>query len=1331
MGKIRNIKLPNNETYDIYGKNVENIDWSDYEALPTSKTSNDVAYFIDNVPAEDMADENIGTFSGALATFDNAMPLPMPSLKVSVEAKQEGSGTPSPENVRPISGWSEVKVSDVGKNLLNIADCSYENGTVTVKDGLVKINGTFKNKNLTISSDVNIAELNDLYGKELTFSKTDVKGNMEANPIFFTASGSWNYWHMSNDTNKGTITLDRTLMDLVFYLDGTFDVEFYLQIELGSEATTYEPYNGTTTTISLGQTVYGAEVDAVNGGSTEGYGFEEFNSSDGFFQSNAYPNVFNKLLINKIAPISNNAQSTTCICNQALVWEATGGDAIANRHYISIQRNNSNADGYISIRIDGTTLNDLNDYLQANPVQFKYPLATPTTFTTSPTPIKSLEGTNNLFVDCGEVIEGRYYKQSSKQIRLNDSVYSRSPEAIHAIYADIAEKATKDESGNNIKDTYANSFSISDHTITLKNKNGTSLGTVTVPDNNTTYTLSANTTNNKITLTPSSGTAQSITVPYATKATQDESGNNIKANYASSISISDHTITLKNKNNISLGTVTVPNDFVTPVEKVTTPTSLATFEASEMPMPSLKVSVEAKQDLHGYDHPWVGGAGKNKLPMTVSGIKVANTSGTWSGNAYTLNGVTFTIQTDVDENVVGIATSGTSSNYIYFTLAYVDAEIGMIINGAPTGGDRYKWFQAIDTTSDFDYGNGATISTSVTNKKFMIVVANGVDMSNKTFHPMIRLATETDPTFAPYSNICPISGWSEVNVSDVGKNLLKVTATTTTVNGVTFTVNDDGSIDCSGTATGLATLNVAYGIPISPKYGKVILSGLANARNIIWNYVAGFDDNDVELFMDSIATTANKTFNLAEYPSLTKLAVSIKRYQNAAVSGTVYPQLEIGETATDFEPYQGNFYTISLPQTVYGGEVDVVNGGGTEDYGFIVLNGSNTENWTTDVPSSGKRRFSCDTLPSLGYTAVARIPAISNCYKNTTSSSYDTMSEVFILRYINGSNRIDIMTEVFQTVEELTAFLSQTPLQIRYELATPTTFTTQPTLFKSLEGTNNLSVDCGEVIEGEYMRPEYNKITAKIAEKAGTVLQKQLHHTGSTVEEHKILFSSKETTSTDQNKGDAYDCVSKDDGFSYYTSDNEHGLVLTTLGKNMVEGDYLTFASLTNKELRMFSRPNLSSGTQPDIMTVKPDDIVIAKDGWDGNVANSSLKTTLAKARKGVSDYTLTSYGSSTNCDWSDSFVHKNNGVVYLNAFVEVTSNLSAGDTIFTFNNNTPICPYNIGDAGFPVIVEDENDNLTLNYISCLDNNNFEIKKPVSAGNYINVSFVYLNNKGE
>lgn len=69
-----------------------------------------------------------------------------------------------------------------------------------------------------------------------------------------------------------------------------------------------------------------------------------------------------------------------------------------------------------------------------------------------------------------------------KQVQVNGNLYD-----IHA------DKATKDESGNNIKASYAASFSISGNTITLKNKNGASLGTVATP----TYSAA---TNNAITL---------------------------------------------------------------------------------------------------------------------------------------------------------------------------------------------------------------------------------------------------------------------------------------------------------------------------------------------------------------------------------------------------------------------------------------------------------------------------------------------------------------------------------------------------------------------------------------------------------------------------------------------------------------------------------------------------------------------------------------------------------------------------------------------------------------------------------------------------------------
>lgn len=54
--------------------------------------------------------EVTGTASGAIATFTDGSDAPMKSCIVSIEPQQSGSGTPSPSNIRPISGWESVNV---------------------------------------------------------------------------------------------------------------------------------------------------------------------------------------------------------------------------------------------------------------------------------------------------------------------------------------------------------------------------------------------------------------------------------------------------------------------------------------------------------------------------------------------------------------------------------------------------------------------------------------------------------------------------------------------------------------------------------------------------------------------------------------------------------------------------------------------------------------------------------------------------------------------------------------------------------------------------------------------------------------------------------------------------------------------------------------------------------------------------------------------------------------------------------------------------------------------------------------------------------------------
>lgn len=112
MGRIKNITLPDNTTYDIYGKNVQNITWSDYQNLTSEQKNSDTAYFITDVPEEEMNKGIVAPIPNTpteIATF-TANELLMPSLKIGIEPVQSGSGNPSPTNIRPISGHTEANV---------------------------------------------------------------------------------------------------------------------------------------------------------------------------------------------------------------------------------------------------------------------------------------------------------------------------------------------------------------------------------------------------------------------------------------------------------------------------------------------------------------------------------------------------------------------------------------------------------------------------------------------------------------------------------------------------------------------------------------------------------------------------------------------------------------------------------------------------------------------------------------------------------------------------------------------------------------------------------------------------------------------------------------------------------------------------------------------------------------------------------------------------------------------------------------------------------------------------------------------------------------------
>ena len=193
-------------------------------------------------------------------------------------------------------------------------------------------------------------------------------------------------------------------------------------------------------------------------------------------------------------------------------------------------------------------------------------------------------------------------------------------------------------------------------------------------------------------------------------------------------------------------------------------------DAAPLPLNALKVSVEAVQDLHGYDHPWPGGAGKNKLPLVLADIKAANINGTWSGDTYTVNGVSFEVDSDDDGNIIsikGVRGSGSSSGAISIPFE-LEAGYYVMSSGFTEIVYTNDTFIAKDNVV-IARGNSNSPGTSfVLSETSNVIWTFRITTKSETCYPMIRLATESDSTFTPYSNICSLSGWDsgEITVCD-------------------------------------------------------------------------------------------------------------------------------------------------------------------------------------------------------------------------------------------------------------------------------------------------------------------------------------------------------------------------------------------------------------------------------------------------------------------------------------------------------------------------------------------------------------------------------------
>lgn len=300
-------------------------------------------------------------------------------VKASWEPVQEGSGTPSPENIRPIKGRDSVTVERCGENLLNPKENLYNTYTpygLTINyigDNKVHLKGTYNFEGGGGSFVILDTQQKLLAGRNLKITGFTIAGTKQTYRLY------------------GLRTKDETAiaMNAEFAEGDVIDMTVAIVVSKDTPST-YIPYTAQTNTLTLPETVYGGEVDAVTGEGQEMWGTET---------------------ISKIASINELTSVVRCAAtlSQKSVT-AKSGSAISNwlGEYVSYAEDKESFytnQMQIYIKISKTRLSSLNvagvnAYLSEHPLTVCYKLAEPVPFTaTGAQPIPALAGANTVLTD--------------------------------------------------------------------------------------------------------------------------------------------------------------------------------------------------------------------------------------------------------------------------------------------------------------------------------------------------------------------------------------------------------------------------------------------------------------------------------------------------------------------------------------------------------------------------------------------------------------------------------------------------------------------------------------------------------------------------------------------------------------------------------------------------------------------------------------------------------------------------------------------------------------------------------------------------------------------
>ena len=341
----------------------------------------------------------------------------------------------------------------------------------------------------------------------------------------------------------------------------------------------------------------------------------------------------------------------------------------------------------------------------------------------------------------------------------------------------------------------------------------------------------------------------------------------------------------------------------------------------------------------------VSGTPSPDAPVTITGVKPQTVAVTGKNlippkaASETINGVTCTVNADGS-----LTLNGTATGNCFFHCPDMEIVSGIytLSSGVklPAGITLILRKKDINKQIMYVYAGSSskTKPTGYSGKAFVYVaVSSGTTVTNLTLYPQLEVGSEAT-AYEPYQGETITSDEVELygDAHTVGKNLIPTIDEPLSANGITCTVNVDGSITLNGTATASSSIhfsNSFYTIALSP--GSYALSTGVTLPPGVSLILRKSDAADtlMGVYQDNAFTIKDLSYKGSAF-------VYLYIQQGTTVSNlTIYPQLEEGSEATAYEPYQG--MTTALED---GDSLDLVTGEVVRRWKRLELDG--TESWS-------------------------------------------------------------------------------------------------------------------------------------------------------------------------------------------------------------------------------------------------------------------------------------------------------------------------------------------------------------------------------------------------